>query len=70
MIEPEAREAMAVEMYYRVRCEPAEGSVSAAWRRKTQACGFVAYVLDMTADEVAFAVAEDARRRLDRKVER
>ena len=43
----------AVAMYHRVKREPKEGTISEAIKCHSQACGFVAYALDLTPDEVA-----------------
>lgn len=54
----DARAQAAADMYHRVFREPREGTISAAIKSHSQACGFVAYALDLHPDEVARAVAE------------
>jgi hypothetical protein len=44
-------------MYYLVKREPLEGTISEATKVHAQACGFVAYVADLTPDQVALAVS-------------
>lgn len=51
-------------LYYRVKREPLDGSISAAIRVHAQACGFVAYVFDTHPDRVAEAVRDDLPYRL------
>ena len=45
-------------MYYRVYRKPREGTAGEAIKAHAQACGFVAYALDVHPDEVARVVAD------------
>lgn len=47
-----------VDLYFRVRRKPKEGSLAEAIRCHAQACGFVAFTFDVHPDDVARAVKD------------
>jgi hypothetical protein len=46
-----------IELYYRIKREP-DGSLGDAIKAHAQACGFIAFLLDLHPDRVAEAIAE------------